>query len=160
MDGIDAALIEITPTEIRLIEYQETAYSADLRQLLESIVVGKRTLSPCDFGGLNVRIGLEFSDAACNLISSCRFLESQISAIGSHGQTISHAPNGQIPYTLQLGDANTITTRTGITTVADFRSKDVALGGQGAPLVPRFHQALFEELGYPQAIVNIGVSPM
>ena len=156
MDGIDAALIEITPTEIRLIEYQETAYSADLRQLLESIVVGKRTLSPCDFGGLNVRIGLEFSDAACNLISSCRFLESQISAIGSHGQTISHAPNGQIPYTLQLGDANTITTRTGITTVADFRSKDVALGGQGAPLVPRFHQALFEELGCPQAIVNIG----
>jgi anhydro-N-acetylmuramic acid kinase len=156
MDGIDSALIEITPSEILLVAYKEIAYSADLRQLLEDIVVGRRTLSPADVGGLNVRIGLEFSDAVRSLISDCGILGAQISAIGSHGQTISHAPGGRIPYSLQLGDPNTITTRTGITTVADFRSKDVALGGQGAPLVPPFHQALFEHLACPQAVVNIG----
>lgn len=156
MDAIDAALIEITPTEILLVAYKETAYSTELRRLLEDVVVGKRALSPAAFGDLNVRIGLEFSEAAKNLISKCGFPGSQISAIGCHGQTISHAPNGKVPYSLQLGDPNTITCRTGITTVADFRSKDVALGGQGAPLVPPFHQLLFEHLTCPQAVVNLG----
>lgn len=156
MDGIDAALVEITPTEIILIAYNETAYSTDLRQVLEEVVADRRTLSPSDFGGLNVRIGIEFSEAVTNLISQCGFLDAEISAIGSHGQTISHVPSGNVPHSLQLGDPNTITSRTGIITVADFRSKDVALGGQGAPLVPPFHQALFQTLACPQAVVNIG----
>jgi len=81
---------------------------------------------------------------------------SAISAIGSHGQTIRHLPDGDSPNTLQIGDPNTIAQLTGITTVADFRRRDMAAGGQGAPLVPAFHQALFRSPEEDRVVVNIG----
>ena len=79
-----------------------------------------------------------------------------IAAVGSHGQTIRHDPDGRWPSTTQIGDPNVIAQRTGITTVADFRRRDVAAGGQGAPLAPAFHQAVMSRPGSRRAIVNLG----
>ncbi len=79
-----------------------------------------------------------------------------VNAIGSHGQTLRHAPMGEHPFTMQLGDANIIAERCGIDTVADFRRRDVAAGGQGAPLVPAFHAAVFSHAGEERAVLNIG----
>lgn len=156
MDGIDAALVDISGTEITLIAYQEFAYSEPLKATLEAVVTGSRAVTPADFGVLNVRIGLEFAAAACQVLADAGLTSSDIRAIGSHGQTISHGPDSSVPYTLQLGDPNTIAVRAKIATVADFRGKDVALGGQGAPLVPPFHRAMFDTTGRSRAVVNIG----
>nr|MCH9673000.1 anhydro-N-acetylmuramic acid kinase [Gammaproteobacteria bacterium] len=80
----------------------------------------------------------------------------RVVAIGSHGQTIRHRPNANPRFTMQIGDPNIITERTGVTTVADFRRRDVAAGGQGAPLVPAFHDWLFRSASVDRAVVNIG----
>ena len=81
---------------------------------------------------------------------------SQIAAIGSHGQTIRHQPRGNAPFTLQIGDPNTLAELTGIPTVADFRRRDMAAGGQGAPLVPAFHRKIFSSADHDRVILNIG----
>ncbi|MCG6326404.1 anhydro-N-acetylmuramic acid kinase, partial [Vibrio alginolyticus] len=74
----------------------------------------------------------------------------------NHGQTVFHQPNGATPFTLQIGDHNILAARTGITTVADFRRKDIALGGQGAPLVPAFHRTIFDVRDSSVVVLNIG----
>ena len=79
-----------------------------------------------------------------------------IKGIGSHGHTVFHSPEGERPFTWQAGDPNIIAARTGVLTVADFRPKDMAMGGQGAPLVPAFHAAMFSKQGTSRAILNIG----
>jgi len=83
-------------------------------------------------------------------------LPAQIKAVGSHGQTVFHQPGGEFPFTMQLGDANLIAALTGIDVVADFRRIDIALGGQGAPLVPAFHQYLFDQRDSTTVVLNIG----
>ncbi|MCP5090821.1 MAG: anhydro-N-acetylmuramic acid kinase, partial [Gammaproteobacteria bacterium] len=79
-----------------------------------------------------------------------------IVAIGSHGQTLRHRPDAERPYSLQIGDAATIAAGTGVTTVADFRRSDIAVGGQGAPLVPPFHDWLFRRQDVNRIVLNIG----
>jgi len=90
------------------------------------------------------------------LLAKADIPASSINAIGSHGQTIYHAPDIRFPFSLQIGDPNIITELTGITTVADFRRRDIAAKGQGAPLVPAFHQAVFHHPNEHRCIVNIG----
>ena len=110
-------------------------------------------------GQLDRELGVRFAQAANELMAQQNLSAADITAIGSHGQTIRHFPpdNGsEHAYSLQVGDPNTIAQLTGITTVADFRRRDIALGGHGAPLVPAFHQAVFEKPGFPRAIINIG----
>ena len=82
--------------------------------------------------------------------------QDQITAIGSHGQTVRHHPNIKHGFTLQIGDPNTLAIDTGIDVIADFRRKDVALGGQGAPLAPGFHKAVFVNHHCNRVILNIG----
>ena len=91
------------------------------------------------------------------LLDSAETGPQDICAIGSHGQTVRHSPPaGGNGFTLQIGDPNTIAERTGIATIADFRRRDMASGGQGAPLAPAFHAAAFARAGVDRAIVNIG----
>jgi anhydro-N-acetylmuramic acid kinase len=113
-------------------------------------------LSLDDIGRLDARLGDAFAAAAQQLIDESGVAPAHIRGIGSHGQTLRHAPGGEAPFTLQLGDANRIAERTGITTVADFRRRDVAAGGQGAPLVPAFHAAVLANPEECRAVLNIG----
>ncbi|CAA0114261.1 Anhydro-N-acetylmuramic acid kinase [BD1-7 clade bacterium] len=102
------------------------------------------------------QLGNLFADATLALLSKANVDPIDVRAIGSHGQTLRHAPDGHDGFTLQVGDPNTIAERTGITVVADFRRKDIAAGGQGAPLVPAFHQKAFGDNNERRAIINIG----
>lgn len=156
MDGIDAGLITISDCGVTLEAYREYPYSDALRALLEAVVGGRRLMSTAECGALHVRIGQEFALAAQRLLSDTGVPASLVDAIGSHGQTVSHGPGAPTRYSLQLGDPSVISSETGILTVADFRSKDVALGGQGAPLVPAFHREMFQVSGQDVAVVNIG----
>ena len=90
------------------------------------------------------------------LLAQAELLPEQITAIGNHGQTVFHQPDGESPFTMQLGDANLIAVLTGVDTIADFRRTDMALGGQGAPLVPAFHQHLFRQSDTTTVVLNIG----
>lgn len=107
-------------------------------------------------GTLDTHLGQAFADAANALIDESRVDRARIRAIGSHGQTLRHRPSGAFPFSLQLGDASVIAERTGITTVADFRRRDIAAGGQGAPLLPIFHAAMLRDPHEARAVLNLG----
>ena len=156
MDAIDAALVNLDGAKISLIAYQETPYSAEITALLHRAVVARTALTADDFGALHSGIGREFAAAANRLVTESGLQADDIAAIGSHGQTLTHRPRANPPFSVQLGDPSVIAYHTGITTVADFRAMDIAAGGQGAPLVPPFHVALFGGAGHNIAVVNLG----
>ncbi|HCU90301.1 MAG TPA: anhydro-N-acetylmuramic acid kinase [Gammaproteobacteria bacterium] len=156
MDGVDATLVQFSDQKISVIQSCTTPYPGKLRaQLGKAIAPGAR-LSLHDIGTFNVSIGRAFAKAAQAILKQTETQASQVVAIGSHGQTLRHSPESDPPYSIQLGDPATIAYRTSITTVADFRAIDIASGGQGAPLVPAFHDAWFRVAGKDIVIVNIG----
>jgi anhydro-N-acetylmuramic acid kinase len=108
------------------------------------------------YGQLDVEAGECFARCANALLVEAGIAAADVAAIGSHGQTVCHRPRGKHPFTLQIGDPSVIAERTGITTVADFRRADVAAGGQGAPLLPALHAALFTDRGISRAVLNLG----
>ena len=124
------------------------------RELLDVAASGRTTLART--ARLDVEVGHLFADAALSAIEGAGLGPGDITAVGSHGQTVRHEPGGRFPSTTQIGDPNVIAHRTGITTVADFRRRDVAAGGQGAPLAPAFHQAVMSHPSARRAIVNLG----
>ena len=124
------------------------------RELLEVAASGRTTLART--ARLDVEVGHLFAEAALSTIERAGLGPGDIAAVGSHGQTVRHEPGGRFPSTTQIGDPNVIAHRTGITTVADFRRRDVAAGGQGAPLAPAFHQAVMSHPSARRAIVNLG----
>ncbi len=155
MDGIDAALVEFEGERITLVATHSHPLSPRLhRRLLEFCSDTPHPIS--QLGKLDIELGRLFGEAAKQLIAQSQIQAEEIKAIGSHGQTIFHAPQGDTPFSYQIGDPNTIAQLTGITTVADFRRRDMAAGGQGAPLVPAFHEALFRSCEHDRAIINIG----
>lgn len=110
-------------------------------------------------GSMDIKVGELFADATHAVLDKANLTPADIKAIGSHGQTIRHRPpkkNGERGFTLQIGDANTIVERTGITTVADFRRRDMSAGGQGAPFAPAFHQAITPDDIESCAFLNLG----
>ncbi|HHW4681119.1 MAG TPA: anhydro-N-acetylmuramic acid kinase, partial [Xylella taiwanensis] len=117
---------------------------------------GQNTASLDQLGWLDAQVGLAFAAAAKALIAKTGVKHTQIRAIGSHGQTVRHRPLGDLPFTWQFGDAHRITELTGITTVADFRRRDIAAGGQGAPLMPAFHLAMLGSTTENRAVLNLG----
>jgi len=156
VDGIDAALVDLSGPQPQLTSAHTCPWSADLHErILTALTDPDRTALPA-LGELDARLGEAFANAALELITAAGLRPDQVTAIGSHGQTLYHAPDGNPAFSLQAGDANRIAELTGITTVADFRRRDIAAGGQGAPLVPAFHRALFHDPGTPRAVLNIG----
>ncbi len=153
-DGVDAALVRFDPA-IEMIATKKVEYPPEVRQRLLALTAAAASISLDEFGALDVAVGECFADAALQLLAETDVAPAAISAIGSHGQTVRHRPNGRFPFSLQIGDASVIAERTGICTIADFRRADVAAGGQGAPLAPAFHAAAFSAL-MPCALLNLG----
>ncbi|MDQ6990091.1 MAG: anhydro-N-acetylmuramic acid kinase [Mariprofundaceae bacterium] len=158
LDGIDAALVEIDEERVRLLDFQTFELQDKLKEpILRLQAPGLDEIDA--LGMLDRALGWAFADAALQLMQQHHINIEQVIAIASHGQTIRHRPLGMHnsdPFTLQIGCAATIAQRTGITTVSDFRSRDMAAGGQGAPLVPFVHQRLFAQTDKNVAVVNIG----
>ena len=156
MDGIDAALVEIDANTLALRSFLGAPYTPQLRTALETLVRTEQA-SLAEIGRLHVEVGGAFAAATLDLLETAGFRSEEIVAIGSHGQTVLHRPDARPGYSIQLGDASVIAYRTGITTVADFRAKDLAAGGQGAPLVPAFHQFAFtRKHGTAHGVLNLG----
>ena len=160
-DGIDVALVDFAAGHCRLVLGRTYPWHASMRERLVALGQGGDATSLDELGSLDVQVAQAFADAALELIAGAGVAPQQVRALGSHGQTVRHrplqaAPGGMQPFTWQLGDGNVIAERTGITTVADFRRRDVAAGGQGAPLVPAFHAALLRSPDEDRAVLNLG----
>jgi anhydro-N-acetylmuramic acid kinase len=159
-DGIDASLVRFSeassPLRCELVMGRTFPWDAALREKLIALGQGADAASLDALGSLDAQIALAFADAALNLIAAADLSRSSVAAIGSHGQTIRHRPHATPPFTWQLGDGNVIAERTGIQTVADFRRRDVAAGGHGAPLMPAFHAALLRTPDENRAVLNLG----
>ncbi len=154
LDGVDVVLCDISPTQCELLYSLEYPMTSVLKADILTMINGKNTVEY--MGQIDHRLGLLFTEAVGALLIREHIDISQIKAIGLHGQTLWHQPEGEYPFSMQLGDPNIITAKTHIPVVADFRRKDVALGGQGAPFAPAFHQFLFSSVSKHVAIVNIG----
>lgn len=157
MDGADAALVQFEKEGCRVVAGHSLAFPPDLYETVSGLVAQPMSVASLDqIGELETRLGHFFADAALELLEREGVAASSVTAIGSHGQNIRHCPDLAQSFTWQLGDPNVIVARTGITTVADFRRRDVALGGQGAPLMPAFHKAVFSSPTEDRAVVNLG----
>lgn len=155
LDGIDLALVDFS-AGASLTAKAHHALPDSLRNTLLALSQSDAAITLEHYGQLDTELGQVFAAAINAFCQQQHINKDDIRAIGCHGQTLRHNPSGPQPYTLQCGDANILAERTGITTVADFRRRDVAAGGQGAPLVPAFHAALFGQTGHQRAVVNIG----
>ena len=163
-DGVDAALVDIGGTghklKVKLLAFRTFPYPAPFRaRLLEAMARG----TVADVCHLNAVLGEWFARAALRALKAAKVPPHRVALIGSHGQTLHHLPRprrepglGTVRSTLQLGAPAIIAELTGITTVADFRSRDMAAGGEGAPLAPYLHALLFRHPSLSRAVVNIG----
>jgi len=152
LDGVDVVLCEIDESSCRLIDSLEYPMPLEVKKDILNNIESNTILE--QIGQLDQRLGTLFTQAVGALLIRDNIDASSISAIGLHGQTIWHQPHDGV--TMQLGDPNIVAAKTGIPVVADFRRKDVALGGQGAPFAPAFHEFIFENIKEGVAVVNIG----
>jgi len=157
-DGIDVAIVEHSEEGPKLIHFCEYPMPQEFREPI--LRLAEPGIDEIDaLGTLDRALGKAFAKAANQSIEKSGVPQSRIIAIGSHGQTIRHRPkgvDGSHPFSLQIGCAATIAEMTGITTVTDFRRRDIAAGGEGAPLVPFVHRELYGSADRPVAILNIG----
>lgn len=164
-DGVDAALVRIFPgarARVETLDFHAAPYPKSLRErlLLAGGEAGALTDEVCS---LHREVGEAFASAAFEVASRSGARLEQIDFIGSHGQTVRHLPEGMagargplLPSTFQIGDPAFIAQRTGITCVSDFRARDVAAGGAGAPLTPWAHRILFGRENAASAFLNLG----
>jgi anhydro-N-acetylmuramic acid kinase len=155
VDGVDCVLADITASACTLVAARTTPFPEHLqqrvRELIEATAPAWQLLGETD--GM---LGHHFADCALDILRETGTRVDDVVAIGHHGQTVHHQPDGPQPFTIQIGDPNIVAARTGITTIADFRRLDMAVGGQGAPLVPGFHDWLLRAPHEPRVVCNIG----
>ena len=155
MNAIDAALVSLSSNQIELIETHTETIPFPLKQAIKDLCSpGFNGIHK--LGSMDTQLGRLFANTTLNLLKKTSIPRTAIQAIGSHGQTIRHEPNHEFPFSMQIADPNTIAAHTGITTVADFRRRDIAHSGQGAPLTPAFHQFLLQDHPEDQWVLNIG----
>jgi anhydro-N-acetylmuramic acid kinase len=160
-DGVDVAIVDITRQKVQLLAFEMFSYRPALRKEILRLCrpESARLDNICHY---NFVLGEVFADAVVKLCSKSGISLSSIDVIGSHGQTIYHSPRARryghraIRSTLQIGEPSVIAQRTGITTVADFRPRDIAAGGEGAPLVPYADHILFGHDRLVRTVQNIG----
>ena len=165
-DGIDAALVRFAggadiddcnePLRAEVIAARTSPWDPDVRARLVWLGQGGSLDSLDELGTLDSQVGEAFAEAALAVLAEAGIDAHDVAAIGSHGQTVRHRPYLKHPFSLQIGDAGRIVERTGITTVADFRRRDIAAGGHGAPLLPALHHALLHDAGEDRAVLNLG----
>ncbi|MDP6436020.1 MAG: anhydro-N-acetylmuramic acid kinase [Gammaproteobacteria bacterium] len=156
LDAVDAALVSFSADSCALQATLEYPFPPQLRDRLLTLIESPDEVSLDELGAVERELGLLYAEAVTALLESASTNRGDIVAIGCHGQTVRHRPDATPSFTMQIGDAATLANQTGITTVADFRSADIALGGQGAPLVPPFHQWLVGHKPDTSVVVNIG----
>nr|WP_314740737.1 anhydro-N-acetylmuramic acid kinase [uncultured Haemophilus sp.] len=154
LDGVDLALIDFAGKP-KLLASGFVPMPEDLRTDLSALLKSGET-SLQKLGEIDHRLGVLYADCVTEFLAKNQLKARQITAIGCHGQTVWHSPQGAFPFTMQIGDMNLVASRTGITTIGDFRRKDMAVGGQGAPLVPAFHEAVFARPNQFTVVLNIG----
>jgi len=156
-DGVDAVVTEISGTgrglTVRPLAHVRHDFDKNFRRRVLHACLHGTVADVCE---LNFVLGEKFARSALSAIRKARLKPQDVAAIGSHGQTVHHLPNARNLSTLQIGEPAVIAERTGITTVANFRARDVAAGGQGAPLVPYVDWALFTSPTRPRLVQNIG----
>jgi anhydro-N-acetylmuramic acid kinase len=159
MDGVDGVVVDLDAKPIRVLAHHSLPFSAALKAEMLAL----NTAGPNELHRASVaanQLALLYAQVVAGLLYSAELESIDIAAIGAHGQTVRHCPSGKAGdgggYTLQLNNPALLAERTQISVVADFRSRDVAAGGQGAPLVPAFHQAVFGQADSDRAILNIG----
>lgn len=155
MDGVDAALLDTEGGRFSLAAVLDHPIPDPLHRELSELIRSGHPDAALVWQ-LDRRVGELFAEAALSLMEASGTRAREIRAIGSHGQTIAHEPRAPHPYTVQIGDPSVIAERTRITTVADFRRRDVAAGGEGAPLASGFHLAAMSLPHGERAVVNIG----
>jgi anhydro-N-acetylmuramic acid kinase len=159
-DGIDAALVRFDGDNphapCALVHGRTFRWDDGLRARLVALGQGGDCTSLDELGMLDVRVAIAFAEAAAALLAEAGVAATQVRALGSHGQTVRHRPGATYPFTMQLGDGNLIAERSGIATVSDFRRRDVAAGGHGAPLLPALHAALLHSDDEQRAVLNLG----
>lgn len=154
VDALDLALLEVAG-QLTVVDAGTATLPEDLRRTL--LEFGSTRHDDLDqLGRADAQLGAFIGSAALEFLGERGVDRARVAAIGSHGQTVRHRPDGPRAFTLQIGDPNRIAETTGITTVADFRRRDMAAGGQGAPLVPPFHAALFRTEQENRAVLNLG----
>jgi anhydro-N-acetylmuramic acid kinase len=153
LDGIDIALCKIDKKSCILEASLTYPFDKNLKEEILSIINGTTTIKKV--GEIDYALAIEFSKAVNLLLKEQGLNSKDIKAIGSHGQTLWHQPNSKYPFSMQLGNPSVLAVETDVTVVADFRAKDVALGGEGAPFAPAFHKELFSHIN-SCGVVNIG----
>lgn len=155
IDGVDCALVDFAQTPPQLVATHTAQFPPSLRDAILTLCTDEK-VSLIELGETDIALARVFASAVNQMLANCCVPSTEVLAIGSHGQTIKHHPFGENRFTTQIGDPNTIALLTGICTIADFRRKDMAAGGQGAPLAPLFHQSFFADLAGRRAILNLG----
>ncbi|MEP6883484.1 MAG: anhydro-N-acetylmuramic acid kinase [Gammaproteobacteria bacterium] len=156
MDAIDAALVDFDASPLRIIAASATAFDPQLKRRIGALLDTADCVALDELGQIDVELGRAFAETARALLRDAGVNPGRVTAIGSHGQTLRHRPDLPTPFTWQIGDPNSLTEMTGITVVADFRRRDVAAGGQGAPLLPVFHDQIFRSDDADRVIANLG----
>lgn len=154
LDGIDISLCEISNSKCKEVYSKEYTFDEAIKfDVLNAI---STTVTLKQLGELNYRLGLQYSLVIDNFLDDFKVDKTNIKAIGLHGQTLWHEPNTKFPFSMQLGDASLVSKYVEIDVVSDFRSADIALDGQGAPLTPAFHKLMFSHIGVKSAVLNLG----
>lgn len=154
IDGLDLALVDIG-ANVTIVSGTTVPFDPSLRKRLVALA-SAQTNDIDSFGLADTMLGGFIARSVLDFLMGLGVRPQDVRAIGSHGQTVRHRPDLDSRYTLQIGDPNVVSEETGIATVADFRRRDIAAGGQGAPLVPLFHAALFGSTVEPRTVLNIG----
>jgi len=156
LDGVDCVAVDFSYRPPRILAWSFHPYTDDLRNRLLELMHPDWQGGLDEMGHIDAELGRTYAEAVLALLEEHHLPANDIMAIGCHGQTVRHAPEQNPAFSIQLGDPNRIAELTGITVVADFRRRDIAAGGQGAPLVPAFHQDIFYSPTENRVILNIG----
>ncbi len=156
LDGLDVVIVDIMTDQQFVLKAAKTyEFSAELHKKLSDLVLSPQChLS--HFAQLDIELGQFIAQSIQHILADNQLSHYDINAIGSHGHTLFHSPDSSPSFSLQIGNGHHICSDTGITTVTDFRQRDMAIGGQGAPLVPAFHQAMLSQFNTACVVANIG----